>query len=163
MREVPRTFFSFFAQETTDPPLFGGSSSVGTFRIPLEKQRDPEGFSELRFARLLSSETFGQVAQSVEQRPEKPCVASSILALSTKVEDDAPPFLFRRLWDHVFPFSTKQRGEEFRFLQCNRKLAVSSFFTHHSFLLPATTSCVSSRVRSFLHFLRTLLAFLSFT
>lgn len=26
---------------------------------------------------------FGQVAQSVEQRPEKPCVASSILALST--------------------------------------------------------------------------------
>jgi hypothetical protein len=31
----------------------------------------------------LSLEFFGQVAQSVEQRPEKPCVASSILALST--------------------------------------------------------------------------------
>jgi hypothetical protein len=27
----------------------------------------------------------GQVAQSVEQRPEKPCVASSILALSTLI------------------------------------------------------------------------------
>jgi hypothetical protein len=38
---------------------------------------------KLAALRLLTSVKFGQVAQSVEQRPEKPCVASSILALST--------------------------------------------------------------------------------
>jgi hypothetical protein len=64
--------------------MFGGSSSVGRFRIP------PQGGGILNFAvklaalRLLTSAKFGQVAQSVEQRPEKPCVASSILALSTR-------------------------------------------------------------------------------
>ena len=56
------------------------------FRIPLKSKRDPENFIKLSFIRSahsLSFEIFGQVAQSVEQRPEKPCVASSILALST--------------------------------------------------------------------------------
>jgi hypothetical protein len=76
------------------PPMFGGSSSVGDSRVrsdldPADKMRDPKSFNKLsfiRFAHLLSLETFGQVAQSVEQRPEKPCVASSILALSTEKE-----------------------------------------------------------------------------
>ena len=33
---------------------------------------------------ILPSRSLGQVAQSVEQRPEKPCVAGSIPALSTE-------------------------------------------------------------------------------
>ena len=47
---------------------------------------------------------YGQVAQSVEQRPEKPCVASSILALSTSLKFEGKfetnrssfPFIFIR-------------------------------------------------------------------
>ena len=46
---------------------------------------------------VLKNNTFwiiGQVAQLVEQRPEKPCVASSILALSTKYDAEMRHMLF---------------------------------------------------------------------
>ena len=58
------------------------------FWILLENSGDPKNFNKLSFIRFtysLSLKIFGQVAQSVEQRPEKPCVASSILALSTEL------------------------------------------------------------------------------
>ena len=72
--------------------MFDGSSSVGDSRVRSDSDSAWEEagswkFQELsraRCAHLLSLEIFGQVAQSVEQRPEKPCVASSILALSTR-------------------------------------------------------------------------------
>ena len=56
-------------------------------RIPTKECRDPKSFIKLSFARStrsLSLETFGQVAQLVEQRPEKPCVGGSIPPLSTR-------------------------------------------------------------------------------